>query len=131
MGYGMPAAIGAKSAHPNKTVVSISGDGGYMMTMQEFETAVRYNIPIIAIVINNNMFGTIRAHQEGKFPDRVVGTKLTNPNFAELATNFGGHGERIENNEDIVAALKRAIVSDKPVLIEVMTNPAILSANQK
>lgn len=131
MGYGMPSAIGAKVAHPNKTVISISGDGGYMMTMQEFETAVRYDIPIIAIVVNNNMYGTIRAHQEKKFPDRVVGTKLSNPNFAELANNFGGHGERIEKNEDIAGVFERAFSAERPVLIEVMTDPAILSANDE
>src|SRR5699024_119618 len=82
MGYGMPSAIGAKTAEPDKVVVSISGDGGFMMTVQEFETAVRYNIPIISLVINNNKYGTIRAHQENKFPERVIGTNLTNPNFA-------------------------------------------------
>lgn len=131
MGYGMPSAIGAKVAHPDKTVISISGDGGFMMTPQEFETAVRYDIPIIAIVVNNNMFGTIHAHQEAKFPDRVVGTKLTNPNFAEFANNFGGHGERIEKNEDIAGAFERAIASGLPALIEVMTDPKILSANHE
>ena len=131
MGYGMPSAIGAKVAHPDKTVISISGDGGFMMTPQEFETAVRYDIPIIAIVVNNNMFGTIHAHQEAKFPDRVVGTKLTNPNFAEFANNFGGHGERIEKNEDITGAFERAIASGLPALIEVMTDPKILSANHE
>src|SRR5699024_2041914 len=118
-------------AHPNRTVISISGDGGFMMTPQEFETAVRYNIPIISIVVNNNMYGTIRAHQEGKFPDRIVGTKLTNPSFAEFANNFGGHGERIVTNEDIKDAFEKAIESGKPALIEVMTNPEILSANQE
>jgi len=131
MGYGMPSAIGAKVAHPDKTVISISGDGGFMMTPQEFETAVRYNIPIISIVVNNNMYGTIHAHQEAKFPDRVVGTKLTNPNFAEYAQNFGGYGVRVEKNEEIAAAFEGAIASGKPALIEVMTDPTILSANHE
>ncbi|MEF3331418.1 thiamine pyrophosphate-dependent enzyme [Oceanobacillus oncorhynchi] len=131
MGYGMPSAIGVKVAHPDKTVISISGDGGFMMTPQEFETAVRYDIPIISIVVNNNMFGTIHTHQEAKFPGRVVGTKLTNPNFAEYAINFGGHGERVEKNEDIASAFERAIASGLPALIEVMTDPTILSANQE
>src|SRR5699024_3420273 len=92
MGYGLPSAIGAQTAAPEKTVVSISGDGGFMMTVQEFETAVRYNKPIISLVINNNKYGTIRSHQEKKFPERVIGTNLTNPDFAELARNFGGNG---------------------------------------
>jgi len=131
MGYGMPSGIGAKVAHPDKTVISISGDGGFMMSPQEFETAVRYNIPIISIVVNNNMYGTIHAHQEAKFPNRVVGTKLTNPNFAEYAKNFGGHGERVTKNEDIAKAFEKAIGSGKPALIEVMTDPTILSANHE
>lgn len=131
MGYGMPSAIGAKVAHPDKTVISLSGDGGFMMTPQEFETAVRYEIPIISIVVNNNMYGTIHAHQEAKFPDRVVGTKLSNPNFAEYAKNFGGHGERVETNADIAQAFERAIASGLPSIIEVMTDPSVLSANHE
>lgn len=130
MGYGMPSAIGAKVAAPGKTVVSISGDGGFMMTMQEFETAVRYNEPIISLVINNNKYGTIRAHQENKFPDRVIGTNLTNPDFASLANNFGGYGIKVDNNEDFIEALKKAIENDKPTLIEIAANPEILSASK-
>src|SRR5699024_6199040 len=64
MGYGMPAALGAKLAFPNKTIVALAGDGGFMMTVQELETAVRHDIPIIVLVFNNNMYGTIRMHQE-------------------------------------------------------------------
>ena len=130
MGYGMPSAIGAKVAEPEKTVVSISGDGGFMMTMQEFETAVRYNEPIISLVINNNKYGTIRAHQENKFPDRVIGTNLTNPDFASLANNFGGYGIKVNNNKDFIGALKKAMEYDKPTLIEIAANPEILSASK-
>jgi len=130
MGYGLPAAIGAKVARPNKTVISFSGDGGFMMTMQELETAVREKIPVISIVVNNNMYGTIRAHQERHYPNRVIATELTNPNFAELARLFGAHGERVEKNEDFIPALERAIFSGSPAVIEVMTNPVILSVNQ-
>ncbi|MFS0577054.1 thiamine pyrophosphate-dependent enzyme [Sporosarcina sp. 179-K 3D1 HS] len=131
MGYGMPAAIGAKLAHPDKIVVSFSGDGGYMMTMQDFETAVRYNIPIISIVVNNNIYGTIRTHQERKFPDRMVGTQLSNPNYKEIAESFGGFGERVTNTNEFIPALKRALESNKPALIEVLTDPRILSANHE
>ncbi|KAB2336812.1 acetolactate synthase [Cytobacillus depressus] len=131
MGYGLPAAIGAKLANPNKVVVSISGDGGFMMTMQEFEFAVRHIIPVISIIVNNNMLGTIREFQQGKFPNRVIGTELTNPNYAHLAENFGGHGERVERTSDFPIALKRALTARKPALIEVVTNPNILSADHK
>jgi len=130
MGYGLPSAIGAQTAAPEKTVVSISGDGGFMMTVQEFETAVRYNKPIISLVINNNKYGTIRSHQEKKFPERVIGTNLTNPDFAELARNFGGNGMKVDNNQDFMKALQEAMNQQQPTLIEIAVNPEILSANQ-
>src|SRR5690606_34925964 len=81
MGYGLPAAIGAKLAHPDRIVVSLSGDGGMLMTIQELETAVRYQVPIIAIVFNNCMYGTIRMHQEMHFPHKVIGTQLSDIDF--------------------------------------------------
>ncbi|KAB7709116.1 acetolactate synthase [Bacillus aerolatus] len=130
MGYGLPAAIGAKLAHPRKAVISISGDGGYTMTMQELETAVRENIPVVTIVANNNMYGTIRMHQEKHFPNRVVGTSLSNPNFAKMAMLVGAHGEQVAKNEDFIPALERALSSGRPAVIEVLTNPKILSAGQ-
>ncbi|KMY52772.1 acetolactate synthase [Bacillus sp. FJAT-27231] len=130
MGYGLPAAIGAKIAQPDKMVVSFSGDGGFMMTMQELETAARFNVPVIAIVVNNNMYGTIRAHQEKHFPGRVVATELSNANFAELAKLFGCYGEQVTKNEDFLPALEKAKASGRPAVIEVLTNPAILSASQ-
>lgn len=130
MGYGLPSAVGAKLADPSRTVISFSGDGGFMMTMQELETATRYNIPIIAIVVNNNMYGTIRAHQEKHFPQRVVATDLSNPDFAQLARLFGCHGETVHNNEEFVPALQRAIASNKTAVIEIRTNRDILSISQ-
>lgn len=130
MGYGLPAAIGAKLAQPHKHVVSISGDGGFMMTLQEIETAVRYKIPTISIVVNNNIYGTIRAHQERHFPNRAVGTDLSNPDFAGLARLFGAHGEKVEKNIDFAPALQRAIASGLPSVIEVAVNPKILSVGQ-
>lgn len=129
MGYGLPAAIGVKLAEPDKTVISFSGDGGFMMTMQELNTAVRYNIPIISIVVNNGLYGTIRAHQERNYPGRVVGTELTNPNFADVAESFGCHGERVLSNADFVPAFERALKAKRPAVIEVLTNPEILSAS--
>lgn len=131
MGYGFPASVAAKLAHPEKQVISMSGDGGFMMTMQELETAVRLNAPVLAIVVNNNLYGTIRAHQEKHFPNRVVGTELTNPNYAELAKLFGCNGIRVEKNSEVIPALETALNAEKTTLIEVVTDPAILSVNQK
>ncbi|RXY99903.1 thiamine pyrophosphate-dependent enzyme [Fictibacillus sp. S7] len=129
MGYGFPAAVGAKLAHPNRVVVSLSGDGGFMMTMQEFETAVRYKVPVIALVFNNNMYGTIRMHQEREYPERISGTLLTNPDYAQLAKLFGGYGEYIDSNEEFEAAFTRALQSGKPSIIEVAISPEQISVS--
>lgn len=131
MGYGLPAAVGVKLAHPDRTVVCFSGDGGFMMTLQELETAVRFKVPLVVVVINNNLYGTIRAHQERHFPNRVIGTQLGNPNYAQLAETFGAWGEQVHTNSDFREAFKRALeVSVRagvPALIEVLSNPEILS----
>lgn len=130
MGYGLPGALGAKVALPEHTVISFSGDGGFMMTIQELETAVREGINVISIVVNNNMFGTIRAHQENHFPGRVVATPLTNPRFSEVAKLYGCNGATVTNNEDFLPVFHEALHSDKPYVIEIVTDPNILSAGQ-
>lgn len=127
MGYGMPAAIGAKLAHPERVVVSLSGDGGFMMTVQELETAARYHIPITSIVFNNRMYGTIRMHQELRFPKRVIGTDLGNVSFAELAKCLNANGIRAETEEAFARALIQSFKETKPTVIEVMTDPNQIS----
>lgn len=128
MGYGLPAAIAAKQVYPERPVISLSGDGGYMMTFQEFETAVRYEIPIISIIFNNNSHGAIRFHQERQYPKRVIGTALTNPPFDEMAKLFGGNGYKVTHNKDFVKVLKKALQNNGPTIIEVPTNLKMLSA---
>jgi acetolactate synthase-1/2/3 large subunit len=123
MGYAMPAALAAKLARPERTVVSVSGDGGFMMTIQELETAVRHDTPFVSIVLNNGMYGTIRMYQELRFPGRSHAMTLTNPDFAELAKQFGAHGERVEKTEEFASALERALASGKPAVVEVLTHP--------
>lgn len=130
MGYGLPGALGAKVAHPDRTVISFSGDGGFMMTMQELETAVREGINVISIVANNNMYGTIRAHQEKQFPGRVKATPLTNPSFAEVAKLYGCKGATVTKNEEFLPVFHEALHSDKPYVIEVQTDPNILTVGQ-
>ncbi|NUK31637.1 thiamine pyrophosphate-binding protein [Parageobacillus sp. VR-IP] len=127
MGYGMPAAIGAKLAFPERVVVSLSGDGGFMMTMQELETASRYHIPIISIVFNNSMYGTIRMHQELHFPERVIGTDLGHVSFAELAKCLNANGIRVETEDQFTRALIQSFNETKPTVIEVMTDPNQIS----
>jgi acetolactate synthase-1/2/3 large subunit len=127
MGYGLPGAVGAKALHPDREVVCFAGDGCFMMHGQEFATAVRYNLPIITLVINNGIYGTIRMHQERDYPGRVSGTGLTNPDFAEYARAFGGHGETVEKTGDFAEAYLRARASGKPAIIEIKLDPEAIT----
>lgn len=130
MGYGLPAALGIKVASPDSTVISFSGDGGFTMTITELETAVRENINVIAIVFNNNLYGTIRAHQEKHFPGRNIGTSLTNPSFAEIAEGYGCKGATVTKNEEFLPVFKQALASDKSFIIEILTSPEMLTVSQ-
>ncbi|MDP9809657.1 acetolactate synthase-1/2/3 large subunit [Rhizobium tibeticum] len=127
MGYGLPAAVAAKRLFPEREVICFAGDGCFLMHGQEFATAVRYSLPIIAIVINNGIYGTIRMHQEREYPGRVSGTDLTNPDFASLARAYGGHGETVEATESFAAAFERARASGKPSIIEVKLDPEAIT----
>ncbi|MGV3548877.1 thiamine pyrophosphate-binding protein [Rhizobium sp.] len=127
MGYGLPGAVGAKALHPDREVVCFAGDGCFMMHGQEFATAVRYNLPIITLVINNGIYGTIRMHQEREYPGRVSGTGLTNPDFAAYARAFGGHGETVEKTGDFADAYLRARASGKPSIIEIKLDPEAIT----
>ncbi|AZU62353.1 thiamine pyrophosphate-dependent enzyme [Neobacillus mesonae] len=129
MGYGLPAAIGAKVAHPDKVVVSLSGDGGFMMTVQELETAARCGIPVIALIFNNSMYGTIRMHQEIHYPERVIGTELNNVDFAKMGEALGVKAMKVKTNDEFTKALENALAMNGPVVIEVITNPEQISLN--
>lgn len=123
MGYGFPAAVAAKLKHPDRPVVCFAGDGCFMMYPQELATAMQFDAPLVVIVVNNEMFGTIRMHQEREYPGRVSGTRLSNPDFVAFAQSFGAHAERVEATEDFPAAFERAMKSGKPALIELRTDP--------
>ena len=130
MGYGLPAAIAAKLTMPKRTVVAFAGDGCLMMALPELATAVQYGLNIIVIIANNGMLGTIRMHQEQRFPNRVIATTLTNPNFAELAKSFGAFGEQVRKTEDFAVAFKRARKSGRPALIELMLDPDAITPEE-
>lgn len=130
MGYGLPAAIAAKLADPTRTVVNFAGDGCFLMTGQEMATAAQYGLDIVTIVANNGMYGTIRAHQERQYPERVVGTTLMNPDFAAYARAFGGHGEKVERTADFKGAFERALAARKPAIIELAIDPEALTPRQ-
>ena len=123
MGYSVPAAVGAKIAFPDRMVVSFVGDGGFLMTGQEIATAFHHGVAPIVLVFNNQMYGTIRMHQERSHPGRVSGTALTNPDFARYIEAFGGHGEVVLATEDFAPAFTRALESGKPAVIELRMNP--------
>jgi acetolactate synthase-1/2/3 large subunit len=130
MGYGFPAAVAAKAVHPDRTVVCLAGDGDFLMTGQELATAVQEDLPVIVLVINNGMYGTIRMHQERQFPGRVVGTDLVNPDFAAYARAFGAHGAVVERTSDFPAALDAALEAGRPALVELRVDPEAITPRQ-
>jgi acetolactate synthase-1/2/3 large subunit len=129
MGYGVPAGVAAKAAHPQRTVVSFNGDGDFLMNGQELATAVQYALPVVFLVFNNNLYGTIRMHQEREYPGRVWGTSLVNPDFAALARAYGAHGETVRRTAEFAPALERALACGKPALVELVYDPQIITPN--
>jgi len=130
MGYGFPAALGAKVTEPTRPVVCFAGDGDFQMTGQELATAVQYNLDVIVLVINNGMLGTIRMHQERHYPERTIATDLVNPDFAALARAYGAFGETVERTEDFAAAFERARASGKPAVLDLKLDPEALTPRQ-
>jgi acetolactate synthase-1/2/3 large subunit len=127
MGYGLPAAIAAKLMYPERPVIALAGDGCLLMTGQELATAVQYGLPIVIIVANNAMYGTIRMHQEQRYPGRVVATTLVNPDFVALARSFGAAAARVESTDAFAPALQRALAAKGPTLIELRIDPEAIS----
>ena len=131
MGYGVPAAVAAGVVHPNRTVVSFSGDGCFLMNGQELATAAQYGLKVIFIVVNNGMYGTIRMHQEREYPERVHGTSLSNPDFALLARAYGLYGEIVTKTEDFEVAFERAMAHHCSALLELRIDPDAISTRAK
>ncbi len=130
MGYGFPAALGAKVTDPARPVVCFAGDGDFQMTGQELATAVQYKLDVIVLVVNNGMLGTIRMHQERHYPERTIATDLVNPDFAALARAYGAFGETVERTEDFAAAFERARASGKPAILDLKLDPEALTPRQ-
>ncbi|MGD9512301.1 MAG: thiamine pyrophosphate-binding protein [Geminicoccaceae bacterium] len=127
MGYGLPAAVAAKLAHPDRPVVCFAGDGCFLMTGQELATAVQHGLPILVVVVDNGMYGTIRMHQEREHPGRVSGTPLRNPDFAALARAYGAFGARVETTEDFAPACEQALASGRPALLHLILDPEAIT----
>ena len=127
MGYDVPAALAASLENPGTPVISWSGDGTFLMTCQELATALQFGAVFTVVVIDNGLLGTIRMHQEVKFPGRVSGTEIQNPDFVALAESFGAYAERADSVEIFQAALERCLASRKPSLIHLPVDPRVLA----
>ena len=129
MGYSVPAAVAAKAAQPERTVVCWSGDGCFQMNGQELATAIQYDLAIVFIIVDNGMYGTIRMHQERHYPARVHGTDLRNPDFAALAHAYGAHGEAVTRTEEFGPALDRALAAGRAAVLWLRLDPQALTMN--
>lgn len=130
MGYGLPAGVGAKRLWPGREVLVVAGDGDFLMHGQEFATAVQYGLPILVVLLDNGMYGTIRMHQEKHYPGRVSATQLHNPDFKAYADIFGGHGECVRTTAEFAPALARARASGKPALLHCLLDPEAITPSQ-
>ncbi len=123
MGYGVPAAVAMKRLYPDRPVISINGDGDFLMNGQEFAIAVQYQLPIVVVIADNGTYGTIRMHQEREYPGRVEATDLVNPDFAAYARAFGGFGVTVEKTADFAAAFRAAEASGLPAIVHLKIDP--------
>ncbi|MFB6448739.1 thiamine pyrophosphate-dependent enzyme [Bradyrhizobium tunisiense] len=119
LGSGFPTALGAKVANPDKPVVAITGDGGFMFGVQELATAVQFNIGVVTLVFNNNAYGNVRRDQRERFDGRVVASDLVNPDFVKLAESFGVAAARVTAPDQFKAAMEKALSHGGPYLISV------------
>ena len=119
LGYGFSTALGVKVAHPDKQVVSISGDGGFMFGASELATAVQHRIATVTLIFNNNAYGNVKRAQIEKYGGRVIATDLHNPDFVKLAENFGALGLRAKSPEALASAIRQGFDQDGPTIIEI------------
>ena len=119
LGFGFNTALGVKVANPDKAVVSVSGDGGFMFGVQELATAMQHGINVVAIVFNNGSYGNVRRDQQNRYGNRMIGSELQNPDFVDLARSFGARSERVTDPEGLRVALQAAFEADVPAVIEV------------
>ncbi|GMV00831.1 MAG: thiamine pyrophosphate-binding protein [Burkholderiaceae bacterium] len=133
MGYGVPAAVAAAIAQPQRTVVCFAGDGDFLMNGQELATAAQYGAAPVVIVFDNGMYGTIRMHQEREYPSRVLGTELANPDFAKYGEAFGGFGVRVERTAGFEPAMRAALGHTRtrrlPALVHLKVDPQAITPN--
>lgn len=119
LGFGFPTALGVKIAHPDKPVISVTGDGGFMFAMPELATAVQYGINLVTLVFDNAAYGNVRRDQKTRFDGRVIGADLINPDFVKLAESFGVDAVKVDSPARLRSALERALGLDAPALIHI------------
>ncbi len=127
MGWGYPAAIGAQAAKPDRQVFAICGDGAFTMSMQEIGVAVQYDLPVVGVVLNNHCLGAEKAYQKHFFDERYYGVELDSPDFAKIADAFGAKGLSVERPSEIKPALREALNSGVPSIIDVSIDPEELT----
>jgi acetolactate synthase-1/2/3 large subunit len=130
MGYGLPAAVAAALRYPDRMTVCVAGDGDFLMYPQELATAAQYGARLLVLIVNNGMYGTIRMHQERRFPGRVSGTELASPDFVGLAQSFGAYAERVETTEAFVPALERALAARGSAVLELQVDPNLIAPDR-
>lgn len=129
MGYAVPSAVGASIHHPDRVVLGLCGDGGFMMTGQELATAIHHGAHPVIMICNNGMYGTIRMHQERKYPGRISATTLTNPDFVALAQAYGAFTARVSNTEEFAGVWEQAVNAGRVAVIEIAMDPRQLTTN--
>jgi len=130
MGYGLPAAISAKVAAPERVVVCFTGDGDFQMNMQELGSAAQEDAQPIVLIVNNSMYGTIRMHQERRYPERVVGTDIKNPDFVSIARAYGFYSEQVTSIEEFKTAFDNALDSKTGAVLDLIVDPEMLTPQQ-
>ena len=131
MGYGFPASIAASLRHPDRVTVCVAGDGDFLMYPQELATAAQYGARMVVLIVNNGMYGTIRMHQDRRFPGRVSGTELAGPDFVALAKAFGAYAERVETTDAFAPAFDRARAAGSPALLELVMDPDQITPDRR
>jgi len=131
MGYGFPAAVAAALRFPDRLTVCVAGDGDFLMYPQELATAAQYGARLLVLIVNNGMYGTIRMHQERRFPGRVSGTELASPDFVGLAQSFGAYAERVDTTEGFAPALERALAAPRSAVLELRVDPNQITPDRR
>ena len=131
MGYGFPAAVAAALRFPDRLTVCVAGDGDFLMYPQELATAAQYGARLLVLIANNGMYGTIRMHQERRFPGRVSGTELASPDFVGLAQSFGAYAERVDTTEGFAPALERALAAPRSAVLELRVDPNLITPDRR